>query len=118
MRKSEDLFYTYEVNEKGYCVNFKPKTASDVLKAIKEQVPSELMDSLEYFSAEGKLPVLEDLHRVIVYSAKGANEGYYLHVDVLTRDGKFSTLLLAKTLCNAEVIKKLERAVWDIVQEA
>lgn len=115
--KKADLFTTYEVDQSGYCVNIKGKPAREILKGIEAKIDPTLLECLEYFKAMDTT-YDADSRRVIVYSVRGGSEGYYMHVDSVDRDGKLSTLILAKTLGGAAEIKDLERAIWDVVDAA
>ncbi len=112
--RREDLFFSYDVAD-GFHHNVKGKSAAAIWKDIEAKVDKALLGRLEYVSA-GKDDFYDvGCRRVIVYTAKGDSEGYYLHVDMVSRDGKLKNLILAKTLGAAAFIKELERQIWEIV---
>ena len=121
-RPSEDLFTTYEVTPEHRCVNEQGKTSREILNAIKAEIDPALLECLDYDSADssygsGSEPIYTRYipgSRVIVYTVRGGSEGFYLHVDMINQ-GQIKNLILMKTLEGPENIKKLERAVWDIV---
>jgi hypothetical protein len=116
----EDLLTTYEVKPDGYVVNEQGKTADQILAAIKAKLDASLLDCLDYDSA-ASCGVLDYVRyvpgsRTVVYTVRGGSEGWYLHVDMIVK-GQIKNLILMKTLdWKPEAIKRLERAVWDIVE--
>lgn len=123
-RASEDLFTTYEVTPQHRCVNEQGKTSREILDSIKVKIDPALLECLDYDSADSTYDSSTVYtryipgSRVIVYTVRGGSEGYYLHVDMIQRsDGKLKNLILMKTLGGSEDIKKLERAIWDIVDK-
>jgi len=119
-KKREDLFTTYEVQPDGYVVNEQGKSADKILAAIKAKLDSSLLDCLDYDNAasQGVLDYVRYVpgSRVVVYTVRGGSEGWYLHVDMIV-NGQIKNLILMKTLdWKPEAIKRLERAVWDIVE--
>lgn len=110
----EDLFTTYDVVD-GYCRDFKGKSADSILKAIEAKLDKSLFRSLEYITANEDVVFDPKCRRVIVYTVRGDSEGYYLHVDMVSQDGKLKNLVLAKTCGTSASIKELEQQIWEIV---
>lgn len=60
----------------------------------------ELENALEYFSPNSIAPELWPKGRTIVYAVTGSNEGHYIHVDVISPEGKsqgVTNIILGKT---------------------
>ena len=124
--KRENLFTTYEVTPERYCVNTKGKDSYEILQGIQKQLDPALLECLDYANADSSFENDETVYRrydvgcrrVIVYTVRGSNEGFYLHVDMVLEGGVLRNLLLFKTLdWTPDNIKKLEAAVWKIVDE-
>lgn len=130
-KKSQDLFTTYEVKLSGYVTNEQGKTADVILSEIVSRLAPELLEPLEYCNAATDYDKPNDAKgrpvflryvpgsRVIVYTVKGSNEGWFCHVDMIDKNQNIKTLLLFKSLeWKPENIKKLESEVWKIVEGA
>ena len=114
-----DLYTTYDVTDKGYCVNIKPRLAYDVYRDVKKTLeelsqkmtakyPS-LMADMDYFLYSFEKDEYQEVHTapwpenrwVCIHYVKGGSEGYYVHVSTIS-DGKYTFVMLAKTLREGE----------------
>lgn len=101
--RREDEFTTYEVLN-GIIRNEKGKHLKDVHKFFTARLMSdhkELWEKLEYFSGSWKYhdemtywPV--DFRQMACFAEPGASEGYYVHVEAITKEGKRNLLFVGK----------------------
>jgi len=124
----DDMFSTWDVTHDGYCINDRAKSMSSVKAAVQlklqEDYP-ELYQALDYFSLDtdysysDKPDIFPINSRIAVFYVKGGSEGYYIHVEAMN-DGKFSTLILGKTLYEGEhgieIAEKTANAISRIMQ--
>jgi len=120
MTPSSDFFTTYEVDERRICHNVIGKPAKEIWESIVAKLDDEgriLLETLEYVS-----PSIHSYDpqcwNVIVFTVRGASEGFYLHIGQL-REGVLEGLVLAKTLDGRpDRIKRLESMIWRIIDES
>ena len=130
MKKDEDAFSRWEVNEKGYIVNEQPKTMDEVYKWVCEELrkrdpePNEyrrygIID--EYFSAfyehtERKLWPLDHAW-LAVFAVTGGSEGHYIHVEAIWRDDNRRELLfLGKTFQGMDHALEIVKVLCKILE--
>lgn len=109
-----DLFTEYDIDEQGYVRNETDRLMGDVVDGLLAEIPQEIQDTWEYFSAmtRNQLFPRKRLWRVIVYTCPGGNEGWYVHVDALLRNGSCKALLVGKFLCGVENAFALQTWLW------
>lgn len=112
-----DLYTEYDVTDKHYCINEKPRKLidifNDVNKQLKEKYPK-LCEGFDYFSLSASLDHFYDSGSrgteilwnmdtawTAVYYVTGGSEGYYIHVSSI-HDDKHKLLFLGKTLREGE----------------
>jgi hypothetical protein len=103
-----DLYTTYDVTDKGYCVNIQPRKLQDIFnnvnRMLKEKYPK-LCEDIEYFGmfdTTGLEPMWDmGTHWTSVFYVEGGSEGYYVHVEAI-KDDKRTLLFLGKTLREGE----------------
>lgn len=113
-QKKEDLFTTYDVNPEGYCVNFKGKTAQEIWKTIKAQIDPTLLEPMEY-DMHSDVTYDPGSRRVITYMVRGGSEGFYLHIDSVSKEGKLTNLALVKGLGKRQDMVALTIAIDEII---
>jgi hypothetical protein len=109
----QDLYTTYDVNHKGYCVNTQGRLIEDIFKdvekALKEKYPY-LLKECDYFNLSCKweiknkeMPATWTQNRwLVIHYVKGGSEGYYVHVATVDGLGQYRLIFLAKTLNECE----------------
>jgi hypothetical protein len=110
VEQKSDLYTTYDVTDKGYCINIKPRKVSEVFNEVKsclEKQHKYLLDDADYFDYSAtRERITNDVWDfngwTIIHYVKGASEGYYVHVAVTGKDGRYQLLFLGKTLREGE----------------
>jgi hypothetical protein len=103
-----DLYTTYDVTDKGYCINIKPRKLVDIFndvdRQLKEKYPK-LCEGIEYFDLFPWHPEIVfwdlDTHWTAVFYVTGGSEGYYIHVEAIKEEAR-TLLFLGKTLREGE----------------
>jgi len=102
-----DLYTTYDVTDKGYCINERPRPALDVLVDVRKQLwekYSGLKENEEYFDifpGQEGLPWPLDNRFLCIFYVRGGSEGYYVHVET-QHEGRNTIWFLGKTLREGE----------------
>lgn len=108
VKQESDLYTTYDVTDKGYCINIRPRKIADIFNDVNRQLKGKypkLCEGIEYFelsaSQSGEELWDEDRHWTAVFYVQGGSEGYYVHVEAIS-EGIRQLLFLGKTLREGE----------------
>ncbi len=104
-----NLWEEYDVTHEYMCINTTGNLTRDIYNEIKATMLKEhkdLMDQGDYFDQCSDKEFFRwdpgKVHWLVVHYVKGGSEGYYVHFSIVDRENKYSTFILAKTLCEGE----------------
>lgn len=96
----------------GYLRFVRMKTVQEVFDELKARLEAENLVPDEYFHADiehrynnntpEEMPIPSEFWRVACFAVKGGSEGYYFHIGVILKDGKYQDLFIGKTLREGE----------------
>lgn len=126
IRKDEDLFSTWDVTDKGYCINEKKKSVhavfKDVNKLFHEKYPG-LAENMDYFQVSSENfndHPLPDYRWLGVFYVTGGSEGHYIHVEAIgigePKMDKRECLFLGKTFGGRNHAEEVVNALSRILE--
>ena len=114
-----EIYVEYDVLF-SHCINFKQRTVTEVYQYLMKRLPKKLMENMDYFAtlASRKTEGADwpEFRWVSVYYVTGGSEGYYLHVDVINKQGR-DCMIVGKTLLEGKAGRNYMAKVCKKISE-
>jgi len=121
-------FSTYDVDEKGFIKNEKPRNLRDVYHDVSVELQQAgLLGDMDYFSMSSSLHCDDPVRLfplrwkwIACYAVTGGSEGHYVHVDVTHRGAdleseKTETIFIGKTFSGMDNALEIAGALSKIM---